>query len=306
MSKAGGNSVLPLFFNPDAGSTGEVLEALGQDHRVNPIPVKPEELESAVKAAVADNESRVLISGGDGTLALAASALVGTGTELAVIPGGTLNHFASRFNIPLSPGEALDIALQGRCIKVGVGYVNNNMFLNTSSVGAYPKFVKIREHLKGRMSYHVASFFAGMRRLIKFNTIRVKIGEQELQTPLVFVGVGEREMRFPHLGQTKPGGEEGLHVVAVDSNSRLENIKLVCAAIFLGTDPLSKDRKVQSELMNEVEVNVRRRKRVHVALDGEVLRVSSPLRYLYKSSCLNVVVPTDIKASKASRVSEAE
>ena len=62
----------------------------------------PERLSDAIQEAVADGRRRVVVAGGDGSIASAARCLVGTGVELAIVPGGTLNHRRDSVFPPIS------------------------------------------------------------------------------------------------------------------------------------------------------------------------------------------------------------
>ena len=55
--------------------------------------IDPQELGEALKQVVGASQ-RIVVAGGDGTIASAAAAVCGTPVELAIMPGGTLNHFA--------------------------------------------------------------------------------------------------------------------------------------------------------------------------------------------------------------------
>ncbi len=283
---------LSLYYNPDAGSWGKMLEALGNDPRIEPQPVCPEEMASEIRRAVEQGVKRVLVSGGDGTIAMAAAILAGKTTELAIIPGGTLNHFAQRTGIPIEPLEALHLALYGKAQPVDVGYVNDSLFINTSSVGAYPTFVKSRKHLEHRMHYYPASIIAGLRRLWRFRSIRIKLAGRMLRTPLVFIGVGERELRMPAFGGIKQAGKAGLHLLAVDCDSKVKVLLLVIQSIFWGIDPMHNEMVLENQLVDRVELNFHQgRKRIHVALDGELHWLHTPLIYRLARGELMVAVP---------------
>src|SRR5688572_16754451 len=135
--------VIPAFVNSAAGNADEVDRALlkaGFDVR----RVAPNELTRAVRAAVAEGATRVAAVGGDGTVSAAAAAIAGTEVELVVIPAGTLNHFARDHGIPTDVDAACAIATSGRVERVDVAWVNDRLFLNTSSVGIYANFVRVR------------------------------------------------------------------------------------------------------------------------------------------------------------------
>lgn len=289
---------VPLYYNPEAGSSETTLEKIRYDARIRMVAVLPEKMELLIKEAVLQGVKRVLVSGGDGTIALVSSILAGKNTELAIIPGGTLNHFAQRIGIPIDAAEALDVALHCSAHPVDVGYVNDMLFVNTSSVGAYSVFVRSRKYLQNRMHYLPASIIAGFRRLLKFRRIRVNLGGKQLKTPLVFIGVGERELSFPTLGLTKLEGRKGLHLIAVDCKSSLEAFILVVKSLLFGIDPLQKQRQIENQLVDTIELGFYRSKsrmrRISVALDGELVRLQTPLKYRFAPGKIMVAMPGNV------------
>ncbi len=73
--------------------------------------------------AVADGVEVVSVFGGDGTTMQAAAALVGTGTALGVIPGGTGNLLAGNLRIPTHPVRAARALLRGRPQPLDLGRI---------------------------------------------------------------------------------------------------------------------------------------------------------------------------------------
>src|SRR5687768_2113596 len=206
--------------NPKSGSADKAKEALADVGAFDVREVLPETLADVIEGAVADGEKRIVVSGGDGTIATAARALVGTGVELGIVPGGTLNHFARDLGIPADLPAACEIAAdQTITACADVGYVNGRLFLNTSSVGAYVKLVRTRERLESLLGYKLASAAAAMRVFLGIPRFDVELevdgAVRRYRTPLVFVGVGERELKLPTLGKRIPGGRRGLHVMVV-------------------------------------------------------------------------------------------
>jgi diacylglycerol kinase family enzyme len=275
------------------------LARLQDDARIRLEPVSPKELESIIKRAAGQGTRRVMVGGGDGTIALAAAHLAGKTTELAIMPCGTLNHFAQRVGLPVDPVQALEVALHGRAWPVDAGYVNEVLFINTSSVGAYPVFVRSRKYLQHRMHYFPASIVAGFRRLLKFRRIRVRLAGKQLRTPLVFIGVGERRLELPALGQVKKQGRKGLHLLAVECDNTFEACILVMRSLLFGVDPLRKERRIENQLVDAVDLNFHQRKhRVHVAVDGELVWLRAPLHYRFAPGELMVAMPGELKKNR--------
>ena len=91
------------------------------------------------------------------------AVLLDGSAELAILPGGTLNHFARDLGISTEAAEALELAAEGCARGVDVGMVGGKLFLNTSSVGAYVRFVRVREHLESYLGYRLATALAAVR-----------------------------------------------------------------------------------------------------------------------------------------------
>lgn len=284
---------LPVFINPTAGSAPALLEQLRQHERLIIHELKPDKLKAALQAEIKAGTSRVLVCGGDGTLALAASALLGSSTAMAVIPGGTLNHFAHNWGLPTDLNAAVELAFSSSCITaVDVGYVNEHLFLNTSSVGSYVRFVKMRELYEKYCSYRVASLLAGLKSLFRLHHSRLYINNSKLRSPLVFIGVRERDLSLAGLGAVQEQAVDALHVLIVRADSWWKLSRLVSNVIFRGLNPVSKSEDLESRLVEAIHIDNRKHKKsIYVALDGELTLQSTPLAYRYQPNALWVVTP---------------
>lgn len=239
---------------------------------------------------------RIAVSGGDGTIALAAGLASKLSIELAVIPGGTLNHLAKDLGIPDDLADALRIAVTGEARPVDAGSVNGHLFLNTSSVGTYVSFVRVRERLERYLGYRLASIAAGIGLLIRPRvfTVEVEIDGtmRHTITPLVFVGVSERELKLPTLGGRAPGGQRGLHLMIVRGRSRARFAALAFAAAARGTRRAARSPALDAFLVRQFTIRMRR-PRGRVATDGELAPMTAPLEYRWLPDAVKVVVPRD-------------
>lgn len=284
---------LPVFINKQGGSAETVMEALASAADITVHALPAEELKQAIQEAVDKGTPRIVVSGGDGTLAMAAGLLVDCDTEMAIIPGGTLNHFAKRLNIPLEIEEALTLAKTGQAQHTPFALVNERLFLNTSSVGAYVSFVQTREKLENTWPYYVASVFSAVRRLVNFRRVSVRINDSHLKTPLVFISVGERELQLPEMGQHKINGRDGLHLIALRCRNSWTALMIAIKAMFLGANPLARTQDLENKLLETIEVDVRsHNKQLTIALDGELVKLNAPLMYQFRNQGLKVVMPS--------------
>ena len=284
--------MIPAFINPRAGNADAArgaLESVG-DFDVRDVP--PATLADRVRAAIADGARRILVAGGDGSIGSAAGAIAGTGIELAILPCGTLNHLARDLSLPLNLEEAAQVAKTGRSVAVDAAVVNDRIFLNTSSVGAYVSFVRARERLERRLGYHIGSLVAGVQLLVHMPTFRVTLEFEQVTreyiTPLVFIGVGERELRLPTLGSRVADGKTGLHVMVVRRRSGARTVALGLAAAARGVEAVSRTPALDAFLVDSCRIDRRARS---VSIDGEIVQMRPPLRYRHVPGHLKVVVP---------------
>jgi diacylglycerol kinase family enzyme len=285
---------VPAFVNPAAHSAKAALEALAHFPGFQVRQTSPLQLEMALQEAVRAGEPRVLVAGGDGTLATAASVLAGSSTALAVLPAGNLNHFARNHAIPGDPGRALKLAERGRIGLVDVGYVNGQLFLNTSSVGVYVRFLETRDRLQSYLGYWLASALAGLWMLRSTRLMRVTLEAEREQrvyhARLVFVGVGERMLAPPGLGQLagEPGG--ALHVVVPRGRRQARRFARAFAGWDRGSPVEAKPFGLDSALVQRFRLDLPRTS-IKLAMDGEIRRQRTPLEYRLEPAALRVVLP---------------
>jgi diacylglycerol kinase family enzyme len=285
---------IPAFVNASAGTAAAAVAALAETEDFAAREIEAPEISDAIREAVAAGATRVLVAGGDGTVCSAASVLVGTPVELAVLPGGTLNHFAKDHGIPDDAAAAAAVATGGVTVGADVAYVNERMFLNTSSAGAYVLFVRARERLERFVGYRAATLLAGLRVLATLPSFHVEVEvdgvTRHYATPIVFVGVGERELRLPSLGARVPGGRRALHVMVVRGRTRAALLAFAFAAAARSTKRVARTPKLDAFLVDRCRITMRR-PYGRVAVDGEVEMMKAPLEFRIARGALQLVVP---------------
>lgn len=287
--------MIPAFLNTrvnDPEKLARALEATGA-FDVHRLPA--DRITEAVERAVAAGARRVVAAGGDGTIAVVAAAVAGTDVELAVVPGGTLNHFAKDNGVPEDIDAACELAARGTTIRaVDAAWVNGRLFLNTSSVGVYANFVKGREKWEPRFGYWLASTVSMLRNFFRVRPFNLSFategGERQYVTPLVFIGVGERELKLPTLGNRVDGGRSGLHVMIVRGRTRARLVALSFAAAARGVRAVSRTPHLDTMVVDRCRVEQRHET---LAVDGEIIRMPSPLEYRFGRGALRLVVPSE-------------
>jgi diacylglycerol kinase family enzyme len=280
----------------------EAFASCGAPARVH-LARAGEELTELARAAVSDGARAVVAGGGDGTVGAVASALVGTGKALGVLPLGTLNHFAKDLRIPLEVGGAARNVCEGREVLVDVaevtgggGGADRRVFINNSGLGLYPHIVRRREKLQqredaGKWPAFVRASLAILRRY-PFLNVRLNADGKEIvrNTPFVFVGNNEYEVEGAGMGGRERLDAGRLSLYVAHRTGRLGLLRLALRALF-GRLRQSKDFDALSA--EEIWVETRRPKRLYVATDGEVTVMTTPLHYRVLPKALRVIVPKE-------------
>jgi diacylglycerol kinase family enzyme len=286
------SELMPAIVNREAGGASDAARILTELGGYDVHEIASTDIGDRVREIAARKPKRVLVAGGDGSLCTAAHALAGTNVELAILPAGTLNHLARHLGLPTDLREAAQIARGGLTRAVDAGRINGKLFLNTSSVGAYESFVRHRERIEGRWGYTIASLIAGWQILIHAPTIRVTVevegSTRVYRTPLVFVGVGERELRIPALGARAHGGKRGLHLMIVRSRSGARLASLAIQAAARGVQAMARTPAMDALVVDRFTIDATHRT---ASVDGELITVDPPLEYTFSPAAITVVVP---------------
>ena len=234
----------------------------------------------------------VIAAGGDGTVSTVAAAAARMGKVFGVMPCGTLNHFARDAGIPLDLDEAAAVLAAGHTRALDIGVVNDHVFINNASLGAYPRLVWERTRVRAKglprpiaMTFAVTRTWFNLRSL----TARLIVDGRELvrRTPFIFVGNSEYEVAGTDIGKRKSMTDGKLALYMAPRFGRGHALLLPFHVIF-GT--LEKHERFEFVQASSIVIDTAR-KRVSVALDGELRVLESPLKFSVHHGALVTVVP---------------
>jgi diacylglycerol kinase (ATP) len=208
--------------------------------------------------AVACGAERVVVAGGDGSIALVAAAAGSAGIPLAVVPAGTANDFARRLGLPDGLAAACRLAVHGTQLRsLELGWMNDERpFVNVASAGlpapAADRARSWKERL-GTLAYAAGAVSAGLS--AKPLTCLVRCGERELlageawQVTVAAAGAFGAGATVPEADPT----DGALEVVAIEAGPR---IGLVGLAYRLRSGTLTSHPRAYHARCDEVEVQV--------------------------------------------------
>jgi diacylglycerol kinase family enzyme len=250
-------------------------------------------IEAEVGQGLADGAEVVVAAGGDGTISAVARRLAGTRIPLGILPFGTRNHFARDVLGTADVQRAVEVLRHGHVATIDIGEVNGHTFVNNASIGLYPRIVEERvaqQECAGRAKKH-AAIIAGLKSFFRRPLLRTRIhmgGETARRvTPFVFIGnnLYSLELRRAQLRPQLDGGE--LCIIAARSTSLWYLLRL---AVHAWRNQLAASDRLDLWRSESVVVETRRA-RLSVALDGEIVKLDSPLRFRSLPGALRVIVP---------------
>ncbi|GAA3047900.1 hypothetical protein GCM10017562_07430 [Streptomyces roseofulvus] len=282
-----------LIMNPKSG--GGKVERFGLVERAEELgarvvlldPSAPADVAALAREAVADGADLLGVAGGDGTQALVAAVAADHDLPFLVISAGTRNHFAMDLGLDRSdPSRCLDALTDGEELRVDLGDVSGRPFVNTVSFGVYADVVQrpeYRDDKAGTALTHMPDLLLGdgLRRLdarVDDTSLAAQqallVSNNPYVSPDEISGAGRR----PRLDD----GELGVLGIRVEDAAQAADLA-VRGTQSTALTVLSAHRVVVTADAHEIPV----------AVDGEALRMATPVVCTLRPLALRVRVPRD-------------
>lgn len=281
-----------LLGNPRARNGDEAqalvppLQALGLEVRLE-LPDGIEQLHEVIRGA-GPAVDRIVVAGGDGSIAAALPALLEAGRPLAVVPLGTANDLARNLGLPTDRAEQLALVAHGAERVIDLGLVNGRPFLNAASIGLGAAVASLHQgdakKWLGVLNY-LRVLYLAWRRVRPF-TVAITCDGAEHSGHFVHLAV--LNGRF-HGGGLEPRPESGiddglLDLYALRAGPAFQLMRILAALRIKGMAPEAAFRLAGSR----ITIRTSRPRRVNV--DGE-LGLTTPLELEILRQALRVVVP---------------
>ncbi|MBR9829071.1 MAG: hypothetical protein GYB41_10565 [Oceanospirillales bacterium] len=293
-----------VCINTAAGDQADAeLEALIRMHipvaqLVALIRLQPDQLQPQLARLVrrCEREELVLVvAGGDGTLNAAVTALAGTGVTLGVIPRGTFNFFARDRCIPVAIKAAIDVLLHGHEQANVLARVNGIPFCVSASLGVYPKIIAAREQVsaitgRNRWVSLLSGIWVFLTRARGRRLWLEHDGQRRIETaPMLLASVSPTQLENFDLSEIAGIRQGGMLVFVMQSDSLLALCRYLWASL---KGELKRLDALDYFLTRQLQVSTRRR-RLLVAVDGELHRCRSPLRLEVQPDAYRCLVPAE-------------
>jgi diacylglycerol kinase family enzyme len=228
----------------------------------------------------------IVAVGGDGTLNAVAGEAIARDIPMGVIPQGTFNFFGRTHGIPPDLDEAVAHLLAAEVTPVQVGQVNGRVFLVNASLGLYPQVLEDREGWKQKLGRHrLVAFWAGLVTMMRphrslYLDVSDGSGNRAVRTPTLVVA--NNALQLEKLGiaeaETVQRNRGELAGVGLRPIGRLAMLGLMVRGA-MGT--LGDADQVVSFAFRQLVVRSRSgKRRIKVAVDGEILWLDYPLTFV--------------------------
>ena len=264
---------LTVVINERAGAGSQAGEVEAELHRLLPqaevVRCGPDDDVATCLVAAAEHAKVLGVMGGDGTVNCAAGIALDRRLPLAVLPGGTLDHFAGELGVR-SLEDVVAAVRAGSAVEITVGSAaeagDDLYFLNTFAVGVYPELVREREKRERQIGKWPAMAVAMARILRRAEPVTVEVDGQTRRLWTLFAGNGHY-----HPAGFAPSWRERLDdgcidVRLIDADQPLSRLRLVAAVL---TGRLGKSRVYEQRLVGTLPVRSRQGG-LRIARDGEV------------------------------------
>lgn len=243
----------------------------------------------------------LVAAGGDGTINAVARQAIAHGCAFGVLPQGTFNYFGRTHGIPEDLSEAVHALLDAHVHPVQVGMLNDRVFLVNASVGLYPRLLEERELDKKQFgrSRLVAVLSAIKTILLPHRRLRLVLqidGKlQRLRTATFFVGNNRLQMEQVGIAPLSAAVEDGrLAAVAPRTKGTLAMLWLMLQGALGRLGRMDHADELATFSFTRMQVKVRtlaRRRKVKVAMDGEVTHMTNPLEFRVMEDRLLLLKP---------------
>jgi len=233
----------------------------------------------------------IILGGGDGTLTLAADALVDVQLPLGILPMGTANDLARTLGIPANLVAAAEVIAQRHLKRIDLGWVNGTHFFNVATVGLGTGVAR-RLNRRGKSRWGVLAYvFAAAQvamRARPFSAHLVTESETiRVRTVQVMVGNGRHYGGGMTVDETATIDDRLLHLVSLEVEHWWQLLPLLPA---LRRGALGGTRHLRALRGREFEVRPVKRRRIKVMADGEIAG-RTPARFRVIPQALPVFVP---------------
>jgi diacylglycerol kinase family enzyme len=246
---------------------------------------EPVDVAKVAREAVAQGADLLGVAGGDGTQALVAGIAAEHGLPFVVISAGTRNHFALDLGLNRDdPSACLGALSDGVELRVDLGRINGQVFVNNASFGAYAEVVETPAYRGDKLNTTLnllPDLLQGQRGV----RLSARADDTEIRSPQALLVANNPYGTGDIAGLSRRARLDAgvLGVIGVKVRNVQQAIDLLRGRRAVGVRVLS---------TKKIEVTADA-PQIPVGVDGEALSMSTPVVCTISPGALRVWVPRD-------------
>jgi diacylglycerol kinase family enzyme len=245
----------------------------------------PVDVATVAREAVAQGADLLGVAGGDGTQALVAGIATEHGIPFVVISAGTRNHFALDLGLNREdPSACLAALSDGVELRVDLGMINGQVFVNNASFGAYAEVVETPAYRGDKLNTTLnllPDLLQGQRGV----RLSARANDTEIRSPQALLVANN-----PY----GTGDIAGLSRRARLDTGVLGVIGVKVRNVQQAVDLLRGRRAVGVRVLRTKKIEITAdAPQIPVGVDGEALSMSTPVVCTISPGALRVWVPRD-------------
>jgi diacylglycerol kinase family enzyme len=237
------------------------------------------------RQAVANGADLLGVAGGDGTQALVAGVAAEHGLPFVVISAGTRNHFALDLGLNREdPAACLSALADGVELRIDLGLINGQTFVNNASFGAYAEIVQSPAY-RGDKVGTTLDLLPDVLQGHRGARLAAQVDGTQFEAPQAL------------LVANNPYGTDD--IAGLGRRARLDGGKLGVVGVMVRTagdavELLRGRRAVGVRVLTTKEIEIAAdAAQIPVGVDGEALTMSTPVTCTVWPGALRLWVPRD-------------
>jgi diacylglycerol kinase family enzyme len=246
---------------------------------------EPVDVAAVARQAVANGADLLGVAGGDGTQALVAGIAAEHGLPFVVISAGTRNHFALDLGLDREdPALCLSALADGVELRVDLGVINGQTFVNNASFGAYAEIVETPAY-RGDKVGTTLNLLPDLVQGHRGAKLAAHVDGMRIEAPQALLVANNPYGTGDIAGLSRRARLDGgvLGVVGVTVRTAGQAVDLLRGSRAVGVSVL---------ITKKIEITADAAQ-IPVGVDGEAVTMSTPVTCTVSPGALRVWVPRD-------------
>jgi diacylglycerol kinase family enzyme len=269
----------------------EILAAIGC--AVEILNVTGDKVEETLRQALRSDADAVIVGGGDGTVASAATIFAGQDKPLGILPMGTFNLAARDVGMSMDWKEAAAQLVTAPVVEADLLDVGGKLYFCVVVLGFYPALVMGQEEYHGNWFVKsVRTLIDATRSMATFPPLNLSLKQNGIteshRTRMALIANNDYKDMFGII-PARSSLDAGYFTVYVSKHRTRLGMARSVLAWLLGR--WKQDREIISMRTTALEIDVKSKRRLAVMMDGEVDKIVLPFQVSLKPKALRVISP---------------